>query len=305
MRAVQRRSEVRAEAARVRERESQLEERASRLEREEQDASEGRRRSRVETWALTIAAAVGAVSLGFTAWSTYMSVQVNKDQLKQSKEQDDDKEKEQASRVTFWTEEPPPRNPQREVAWWGNRLVIVNRSLDPVLSVGVYYSLYENGASKQVFGEGWGRDGKWVGKWNSDSYTLGNLVGRGGAWIDTLPPCSKVTIPAEGLLRHDGKPVGDQAALEIHELAFSDVRGKSWARDERGLLLETKEPGAFVYMTEGRKSPWNGKNILQETWEKENKLLEKAFGKKFDGEQAGIVNAATRAKPLEECGSDK
>ncbi|MCX5225829.1 hypothetical protein [Streptomyces sp. NBC_00233] len=248
---------------------------------------------------------VGAVSLGFTAWSTYMSVQVNQDQLKQSKEQDEDKEKEQASRVTFWTEEPPPRNPQREVAWWGNRLVIVNRSLDPVQSVGVYYSLFENGASKEAFGEGWGKDGKWVGKWNGDSYLLGNLVGRGGAWIETLPPCSKVTIPAQGLLRQDGKPVGDQAALKIHELAFSDVLGKTWARDERGQLLATNDLGTFVYMTNRMEPSKSGRDILQESWQKENELLEKAFGKRFDGEQAGIVNAATQAKPLEECGSDK
>ncbi|MFF3489589.1 hypothetical protein ACFYXC_41165 [Streptomyces sp. NPDC002701] len=83
-----------------------------------------RTRTRAESWALIVAALVGAASLSVTAWGTYWTAQVAEDQLTQSKEHNEDKARAQASKVTFWLER--PKGESRD------ELVIVNRSLDPV-----------------------------------------------------------------------------------------------------------------------------------------------------------------------------
>ncbi|WP_189111827.1 hypothetical protein [Streptomyces camponoticapitis] len=108
MRTARRRNELRAEDARIQAERQTL----------------GRTRTRAESWALIVAALVGAASLSVTAWGTYWTAQVAGDQLAQSKEQNEDKARVQASKVTFWLER--PKGESRD------ELVIVNRSLDPV-----------------------------------------------------------------------------------------------------------------------------------------------------------------------------
>ncbi|MFE6639608.1 hypothetical protein ACFVFT_38150 [Streptomyces tendae] len=76
-----------------------------------------------------LAALVAAAGLGVSAWGTLLSARVAEDQLAQSKVQNEERAKRQASRITFW-EEPPHSDPT----------VIANRSLDPVfVYVGVSY----------------------------------------------------------------------------------------------------------------------------------------------------------------------
>ncbi|WP_159107691.1 hypothetical protein [Streptomyces ardesiacus] len=65
-----------------------------------------------------LAALVAAISLAITAWGTYKSAQVADDQLKQSREEDENSQQAQASRFTAWVER--------------DKIVIANRNLDPV-----------------------------------------------------------------------------------------------------------------------------------------------------------------------------
>lgn len=110
MRAVQRRRELQAEEARIRSERETL----------------TRTRTRAESYALIAAAVVGAVSLAVSAWGTYWTAQVAEDQLAQSKEQDADKKKDQASRAIFWVEG------AGVFPGIGTRLVITNQSQYPL-----------------------------------------------------------------------------------------------------------------------------------------------------------------------------
>ncbi|MFZ4249540.1 hypothetical protein ACOZDF_30285 [Streptomyces griseoincarnatus] len=67
-----------------------------------------------------LAAVVAAAGLGVTAWGTLMSARVAEDQLAQSRVQNEERERRQASRITYWQEPGSPLN-----------TVIANRSLDP------------------------------------------------------------------------------------------------------------------------------------------------------------------------------
>ncbi|MET8566023.1 hypothetical protein ABZV75_37725 [Streptomyces flaveolus] len=67
-----------------------------------------------------LAAVVAAASLAITAWGTYKAAQVADDQLAQSRENNENDERAQASRISMWTEGNQP-----------TRIVLANRSLDP------------------------------------------------------------------------------------------------------------------------------------------------------------------------------
>ncbi|WP_432104490.1 hypothetical protein [Streptomyces sp. bgisy091] len=76
-----------------------------------------------------IAALVAAAGLGVTAAGTVVSVRVAEDQLSQSNVEDEERDRRQASRITFWSL--PPRD---------DVTVIANRSLDPThIEVSVGY----------------------------------------------------------------------------------------------------------------------------------------------------------------------
>ncbi|WP_437081008.1 hypothetical protein [Streptomyces sp. enrichment culture] len=198
------------------------------------------------------------------------------DQLAQSNEQDEDKAKAQASKVTFWLENHRPVD-KGQLGANRNRLVIVNRSLDPVTQVGFLYQAYE-------------------GKVLDGGVPLFRPVAAGGAWMPTLPPCSKITVESTSLSRADGSPVTSVALVDVGEMTFTDAKGKVWHRP-RGLLKKGKSSDAWRFTT--------GLPALGDP-----ALLE---GKIFEGlpkgqrvpevSQPAIVNSAAAAKPLEECGA--
>jgi hypothetical protein len=258
MRAVQRRNELRAEETRLQEERQNL----------------GRARTRAETWALTAAAVVGAFSLAITAWGTYWSAQVAEDQLEQSKEQDEDKKKDQASKVTYWLED-HKSDDAKQLGASRNRLVIVNRSMDPVNQVGFLYRVYEGEVRSSV--------------------PIFRPAAAGGTWIPTVPPCSKIIVESTSLLHEDGSPVAHVAVLDVTEMTFSDTKGEVWHR-VRGSLKkgESGDAGKFSQalpavgdstMITGRvfEIPPPGRNGLQNV------------------RQPAIANSATTAKPLDEC----
>jgi hypothetical protein len=195
MRTTRRRSELRAEDAR-------LQAEGDRLEGERQNL--GRTRTRAEAWALIAAAFVGAASLSVTAWGTYWSAQVAEDQLAQSKERDEDKRADQASKVTFWKE--------RAQASAGDTLVIANRSLDPVSYVRVHVTVRQGKRESAVV----------------------EVAAAGSSSM--LPPCSAIRVTSDGLLRSTGKPVGGVATVEVNAFEFYDSTGNSWHRFNEGVL---------------------------------------------------------------------
>jgi hypothetical protein len=67
-----------------------------------------------------LAAVVAAAGLGVTAWGTLVSARVAEDQLAQSRVQNEERERLQASRITYWQEPAGSTD-----------TVIANRSLDP------------------------------------------------------------------------------------------------------------------------------------------------------------------------------
>ena len=73
-----------------------------------------------------LAAVVAAAGLGVTAWGTLVSAEVAEDQLAQSRVQNEERTKRQASRVNMWGE--------------GEYEVIANRSLDPAFA---YVAMYD------------------------------------------------------------------------------------------------------------------------------------------------------------------
>ncbi|KES03718.1 hypothetical protein BU52_28785 [Streptomyces toyocaensis] len=255
-RTAQRRNELRAEAARLHEERQNL----------------GSARTRAETWALTAAAVVGAISLSVTAWGTYWTARVAEDQLQQSKEQDEDKAKAQAARVTYWLEQPTSEDP-RKVRGSGNRLVIVNRSLDPVTNVSFIYEVHEP-----------------VPHGSPDT---AGLMAWGFSSISTFPPCSKTIVRSVDLSLTDGKPVPTKAWLQIAEMVFVDAQGRGWHRGNEGSQLVKDEAGGFLADVDA----------LSRRLELDRGGLKWTRLKPVD--QPVIENSAAWAKPLEECGKSE
>ncbi|CAL9329124.1 hypothetical protein SUDANB96_00037 [Streptomyces sp. enrichment culture] len=196
-RAVRRRRELRAEEARIQSERETL----------------TRTRTRAESCALIAAAVVGAVSLAVSAWGTYWTAQVAEDQLAQSKEQDADEKKDQASKVVFWVEGGNGIFPGI-----GTRLVITNQSPYPLTLLTVGLRITEQ------------RDERT--EWSSVA-----RVARGG-----VPPCSELRVEAGDLRHTNGTPVGDgPAALGVLSLGFVDSKGEAWWRDESGRLQAARD----------------------------------------------------------------
>ncbi|WP_327745149.1 hypothetical protein OHO28_38745 [Streptomyces europaeiscabiei] len=155
-----------------------------------------------------MAAVVGAVSLAVSAWGTYWAAQVAEDQLAQSKAQDADKRKDQASKVNFWVEGGGGVFPGI-----GTRLVITNQSQYPLTLLTVGLRITEQ------------RDERT--EWSSVAKTY-----TGG-----VPPCSELRVEVGNLRHTNGKPVGDgPALLGVLSLGFVDSKGEFWWRDESGRL---------------------------------------------------------------------
>ncbi|MEU9576266.1 hypothetical protein [Streptomyces chilikensis] len=198
----ERREELRTEEARLQAEDARLQAEGARLESERRNL--GRTRTRAESWALIVAALAGAAGLSVTAWGTYWAAQVAEDQLAQSKEQDEDKQKDQASKVTFWKE--------RMKAGDGDTLVIANRSLDPVSYVRVHVT---------------------VRYWKGEDLTA-SVVAAGSS--SALPPCSALRVTSAGLMRSFGKRAVGSAAVDVNAFEFYDSKGKVWQRTDDGVL---------------------------------------------------------------------
>ncbi|MFF5185720.1 hypothetical protein ACFY30_18420 [Streptomyces sp. NPDC000345] len=138
-------------------------------------------------------AAIGSVA--FTGVATYYSAVIAEQQLKQAQEDNELKEREQATRVGFW-DQPSPDGRYREIH-------LANGSPDPV-----------NGLEAMVFLR------------HEGSYTL---------YVGSVPPCSETVLRVDDLLierGEDRKPFRLAQADEWHvaSVEFADSAGQSWLR---------------------------------------------------------------------------
>ncbi len=127
------------------------------------------RRADLAKHTAVLAAAVAAASLAVTAWGTYKAAQVADDQLAQSRANNENGERAQASRISIWGE-----------GKQSTRIVLANRSPDPVWA----YAYLPSGDTPYIPGL---RDS-------------GDLL-----WAGALPPCTRLTVPLSkiGLGRQD------------------------------------------------------------------------------------------------------
>lgn len=172
---------------------------------------------------VTIVASIGG--LVATGVGTIYNARVAADQLNESREQHDDQQREQASRVSIWND-----------GGLSQRIHLLNRSPDPVADVHLSLNAV----------------------WNiRESRSVAfNLLLRG------LPPCSETVIDTEDLRYSPGKgfsgngwdiptalqlsglaPIPDSASLRVRGLWFVDRDGESWSRKE-GVLAHDPVEGA-------------------------------------------------------------
>ncbi|MEU7322619.1 hypothetical protein ABZ682_18995 [Streptomyces griseoviridis] len=155
--------------------------------------------------------AVGAVAaiagLWFQAVATYWSQQTAKDQLEQSREDDERDRQEQAARVNFW-----------EVVSGadGNSgtFHVINRSPDPVGNVVVMVAA-----------------------------STGDTVPAWFLTIGTMQPCSQYVYSLKDLslhpLRNDGekdRTLRIEYGASLEGVYFRDRNGQNWKRDTKGLV---------------------------------------------------------------------
>ncbi|MER6187713.1 hypothetical protein [Streptomyces sp. NPDC001652] len=166
--------------------------------------------------AAVTAAAAAATGLIFSAWTTYISQEVARDQLSQSKEQNEGEERSQVALVNAWEEH------KKDALV----LVIVNRSLDPIkdVMVGIILSgstdpLDENSHELKVA-------------------TLGTT--------DSIPPCSKVEIETEDIYATDkeGNVKLDYVSFVDYFLSFRDANAKGWERQRDGTIKQVSHEGS-------------------------------------------------------------
>ncbi|MFB7499765.1 hypothetical protein ACFC09_34650 [Streptomyces sp. NPDC056161] len=159
---------------------------------------------RGRSWA-QIATVIGVASaiggLFAQAVATYYDAAVSRDQLKQSRENDKAAERDQASQVTFWTEDPP----------YGPRTIhIVNRSPDAVSAVAL--AVTWNGSGKRYLAE------NVLAPCTVVTYSEEHLLA-----IPRLPP-DGLKMQRLNTVRYD-----------VDSLSFVDSRGRSWVRSLTGL----------------------------------------------------------------------
>ncbi len=171
---------------------------------------------------VTIVASIGG--LVTTAVGTIWSARVAADQLEQSREQAEEKQREQAARVSFWV----GRGQKGE-----GRLNVMNRSADPVANVGIAFMVVEGDTSR------------------------GPVAFR--VILPSLPPCSSVIIEGKSLkyAKADSqkergtywlpvteandfglnlKDLPDYAAFDQAAIDFQDRDGTYWVRQDGRLI---------------------------------------------------------------------
>ncbi|MFF4098912.1 hypothetical protein [Streptomyces sp. NPDC001903] len=152
---------------------------------------------------------VAAGGLLFTGVSTYYATEVAVDQLNQSREDDETKERKQAELVSMWSE---------RLANGGSSGVISNRSWDPITEIAVV---------------GRALPGPSVSKPRPDGRVF--LV-----VFQTLPPCAKVTLTPDVLVASLGDAWTPDTRIEVETVWFRDSSGASWKRDSTKPLVHSK-----------------------------------------------------------------
>ncbi|MGW7199101.1 hypothetical protein [Streptomyces chryseus] len=192
-------------------------------------------------WALY--AAIGSVlvaagGLAFTGVSTYYATQVAIDQLEQARDEAGTQERRQASMVSAWSER------QKNGGISG---VLANRSLDPVTSV------YVKGTATSP------------GKTDGRSFLV---------LIETLPPCSKIFLPAKAVGRKADEFAAN-ARIRVETVWFRDAQSLRWRRRSDAPLAPSAGP--------------------QELPELRNTSGSNNFSKR-------LAEAVATAKPMTKCG---
>ncbi|MEX1659161.1 hypothetical protein ABZ960_39400 [Streptomyces pseudovenezuelae] len=172
-----------------------------------------RLRLRTRNWekvAAITAAAAAATGLIFSAWTTYISQEIARDQLSHSKDQDIQEDRSQAILANAWV---VFRKGTQE-------LVVVNRSLDPIkdVTVGIIVSGYPESNDKEL------------------------KVAALGV-TDAIPPCSKVEIKTKGIYATDGgkNVLIETAFIDDYFLAFRDANAKEWEREKDGEIRKVSQ----------------------------------------------------------------
>ncbi|MCX4539163.1 hypothetical protein [Streptomyces sp. NBC_01565] len=152
---------------------------------------------------------VAAGGLFFTAVTTYYATEVAVDQLKQSREDDETKERKQAELVSAWSE---------RLANGGSSGVISNRSWEPITEIAVI---------------GHARPGPNVSK-PEEGARVFLIV------FETLPPCAKVTLTPDVLVTSLGSSWTADTRIEVETVSFRDSPGAWWRRDSTKPLARSK-----------------------------------------------------------------
>ncbi|MFI6446370.1 hypothetical protein [Kitasatospora sp. NPDC050543] len=145
-------------------------------------------------WATALSAIAAAIGLFFSATVASSSVDATRKQLERDR-------REQAGRVSYWTE------------WAGETsetVIIANRSLDPVTRVDLWFYAPDAGIDPATH--------EWI------------FMG-----FDAIPPCTRLVFAAQdidGFLRGYGVLPG---GAPIRAVQFFDSDGKNWSRDPDGL----------------------------------------------------------------------
>lgn len=169
----------------------------------------------------TVGTAIGAIAaiggLVFTGVATYYSAVVSRQQLDQVREDNALRERDQATRVSFWTETMPHDEGYESTT----TVHVVNRSADPVSDIHLEFIVLDGGAN-------------------------------GVLDISNVPPCSEVGYAASAINGdgRDGKTVTmSKLWWAPSTLTFTDRAGKLWVRSSTSLKpLKTFDGREFDYL---------------------------------------------------------
>lgn len=170
-------------------------------------------------WGTIAGIFVGAAGLIFTAWASYYNAEVASATLEQSKEDAEKEERRQASLVNYWTDEKRVMH-------------IVNRSADPLTGTLVYVVVEQADYTPDHDDPNW---------------KFWNQVGLYAVVLDTIEPCSHITISAGDVITGSSTPSTltpikqpADSATSIAMINFVDSQGFSWVRSG-GQLIKKSE----------------------------------------------------------------
>ncbi|KOV78622.1 hypothetical protein ADL01_14960 [Streptomyces sp. NRRL WC-3618] len=165
-------------------------------------------------WATALSAVAAAIGLFFSATVASSSVDATRKQLERDRRQ-------QAGRVSYWTE---------DASGMSETVIVANRSLDPVTRVDLWFYAPDAGV-----------DGyEWV------------FMG-----FDAIPPCTRLTFAPRAIddfLKGYGIA---QGGAPIRAVQFFDSDGQQWLRDPDGLRAAENErkDGEDVGVAPARQEP--------------------------------------------------